>query len=230
MIHGLQDGAVAVLTKMHHAAVDGVSGAEVMSILLDDTAAGREFEPTPAVVGERFPSEVQMLGRGLVGMLRQPLRVLRAAPTTLPHLDDVASLRHLAGVKTIARSGRMIKRLIPAGGDGSALQGNDVVAPPTRFQTRISAHRRVAFGSVSNRAAQRRRVLALGAGTSLPGCGAARPAGRIGKGHNPSGRPDVPRERVGVALRRSHVRSAAGPPGAASRPRLVCSTCSRKNG
>ncbi|MGO9072274.1 wax ester/triacylglycerol synthase domain-containing protein, partial [Mycobacterium sp.] len=78
VIHGLQDGAVAVLTKMHHAAVDGVSGAEVMSILLDDTAAGRQLEPTSAVVGEHFPSEVQMLGRGLVGMLRQPLRALRA--------------------------------------------------------------------------------------------------------------------------------------------------------
>ena len=149
MIHGLEDGAVAVLTKMHHAAVDGVSGAEVMSILLDDTAAGRELKPTSAVVGEHFPSEVQMLGRGLVGMLRQPLRVLRAAPTTVPHLDDVATLRHLPGVKAIARSGRLIKRLIPAGGDGSALQGNDVVAPQTRFQTRISAHRRVAFGSLS---------------------------------------------------------------------------------
>ena len=57
----------------------------------------------PAVVAERFPSEVEMLGRGLVGMLRQPLRALRAAPTTLPHLDDVPTLRHLPGVKAIAR-------------------------------------------------------------------------------------------------------------------------------
>jgi diacylglycerol O-acyltransferase len=149
VIHGLEDGSVAVLTKMHHAAVDGVSGAEVMSILLDDSAAGRKLDPTTAIGTEHFPSEVQMLGRGLVGMLRQPLRVLRAAPSTLPHLDDVVTVRHLPGVKMIARSSRMIKRLIPAGGNGSALRGNDVVAPQTRFQTRISAHRRVAFGSLS---------------------------------------------------------------------------------
>ena len=44
VIQGLEDGTVAVMTKMHHAAVDGVSGAEVMSLLLDDTATGRELE------------------------------------------------------------------------------------------------------------------------------------------------------------------------------------------
>ena len=90
-----------------------------------------------------------MLGRGVVGMLRQPLRALRAVPTTLPHLDDVPTIRHLPGVKAIARSSRLIKRLVPARGDRSALHGNDLVAPQTRFQTRISAHRRVAFGSLS---------------------------------------------------------------------------------
>ena len=148
VIHGLEEGAVAVLTKMHHAAVDGVSGAEVMSILLDDTGTGRELEPSP-VAAERFPSEVEMLGRGVVGMLRQPLRALRVVPSTLPHLDDVPTIRHLPGVKMIARTARTIKRVLPGVGDRSALQGNDIVAPQTRFQTRVSAHRRVAFGSLS---------------------------------------------------------------------------------
>ena len=64
VIHGLEDGAVGVMTKMHHAAVDGVSGNEVMSILLDDDPAGRTPESTPEIVAERFPSELEMLGRG----------------------------------------------------------------------------------------------------------------------------------------------------------------------
>ena len=148
VIHGLQDGAVAVLTKMHHAAVDGVSGAEVMRVLLDDAATGRELGPAPAVLPERFPSEVEMLGRGVVGMLRHPIRALRAMPTTLPHLDDVPTIRHLPGVKVIARGSRQIKRLVPAADDGAVAAGIDLVAPRTPFQTGVSAHRRVAFGSL----------------------------------------------------------------------------------
>lgn len=148
VIHRLEDGGVAVLTKMHHAAVDGVSGAEVMSILLDESN-GREREPAPAVIAEPFPSEVEMLGRGLVGLMRQPLRVLRAGPTALPHLDDVPTIRHLPGVKTIARSSRLLKRALPTGAGGPGRQGSDVTAPRTRFQARVSPHRRVAFGTLS---------------------------------------------------------------------------------
>lgn len=148
VIHGLEDGGVAVLTKMHHAAVDGVSGAEVMSILLDDTT-GRAAVPAPEIVAENFPSEVEMLGRGLVGLMRQPLRVLRAGPTALPHLDDVPTIRHLPGVKTIARGGRLVKRVLRPGANGAAFPGSDVTAPRTRFQARVSPHRRVAFGSLS---------------------------------------------------------------------------------
>ena len=147
VIHGLEGGAVAVLTKMHHAAVDGVSGAEVMSILLDDTT-GREQEPAPNVVAESFPSEVEMLGRGLVGLMRQPLRVLQAGPTALPHLDDVPTIRHLPGIKAIARGSRLVKRTLRGGAAGPHLRGSDITAPRTRFQARVSPHRRVAFASL----------------------------------------------------------------------------------
>lgn len=149
VIHGLDDGSVAVLTKMHHAAVDGVSGAEVMSVLLDDSAEGRHVAPGAPTESEPFPSQWQMLGRGARGMAQQPVRTLRAGPRTLPHLDSVPTLRAFPGVKTIARNGRRVSRVLSPAADGEVLEGADLAAPRTRFQGAISPHRRVAFGTVS---------------------------------------------------------------------------------
>ena len=89
-----------------------------------------------------------MLGRGLIGMVHHPVRTLRAIPTALPHLDDVPTVRHLPGVKLVARGGRLLKRLVPGAAGRTVPPGNDFVAPRTVFQGRVSAHRRVAFASL----------------------------------------------------------------------------------
>jgi WS/DGAT/MGAT family acyltransferase len=90
-----------------------------------------------------------MLARGLAGVPRQPLRALGAMPRTLPHLDSVATIRHLPGVGAVAAISRRLARLSPHRGDGEVLQRPPSCAPRTRFQGAISAHRRVAFGSLS---------------------------------------------------------------------------------
>src|SRR5947199_4903815 len=42
LIYGLASGSTAMLTKIHHSLIDGLSGAEVMGLLLDLTTEGRE--------------------------------------------------------------------------------------------------------------------------------------------------------------------------------------------
>ncbi|MGH3580288.1 MAG: wax ester/triacylglycerol synthase domain-containing protein [Mycobacterium sp.] len=41
VVQGLAHGHGGLITKMHHAAVDGIAGTEVMSVLLDDSPAGQ---------------------------------------------------------------------------------------------------------------------------------------------------------------------------------------------
>src|SRR3954465_15267430 len=73
VVHGLEGGRVALLTKIHHSVVDGVSGNEILSTLLDQSPEGRDIEPPGKPrKGEREPGQLEMLGRGLLGLPTQP--------------------------------------------------------------------------------------------------------------------------------------------------------------
>ncbi len=150
LIHGLEDNRVAVLTKFHHAAVDGASGAEILGIILDTEASGREASP-PANQAEPngMPSQISMLGRGLAGVPRQPLRALRGLPRVLPHLDQNPTLRHLPGIGTISGFSRRALRKRPRTKDGGVLEGRSLHAPRTILNQPISPHRRLALSSQS---------------------------------------------------------------------------------
>src|SRR4051812_5507024 len=99
LIHGLQEGRVALLTKVHHSVVDGVSGAEILSVLLDPSPEGREIPPAEEKrVNDRKPGELEMLGRGLMGLPMQPVRALRSVPTALPNLTSLPGATAFPGV------------------------------------------------------------------------------------------------------------------------------------
>jgi WS/DGAT/MGAT family acyltransferase len=146
LIQGLQGGRVAVMTKMHHAAIDGVSGGEVLGVLLDPSPEGREVPPAPAAPPPRpVPGDLELLGRTVLEMPLLPLRAARALPRTLPHLDQVAAVRVLPGVRRLAA---VSARVLSPRADGGVLERPALRAPRTRFNGRISAHRRFAFTSL----------------------------------------------------------------------------------
>jgi diacylglycerol O-acyltransferase len=150
LIHGLEGGRVAHLTKVHHSVVDGVSGNEILTVLLDESPEGRDIPPPPeGDAGERAPGELEMLGRGLLGLPRQPLRALRAAPTAVPNLTELPGATALPGVPTLARGVTRLKQALGAPGDEGVLEVASAVPPRTSFNGTISPHRRFAFGSVS---------------------------------------------------------------------------------
>lgn len=147
LIHGLADGRVAVMTKIHHAVIDGMSGAEILGSLLDLSPEGREPPSTFSDPPDVKPGELEMLARGLLGVPRYPLRLLRSIPRALPNVSEVPSLGSIPGLGMAGRLASGVQRLVGAG--GTVVGHRDLVPPRTSFNGRISAHRRFAFGQLS---------------------------------------------------------------------------------
>ena len=149
LIHGLPDGRVAMLTKIHHSVVDGVSGAEILSVLLDVTPEGRELPAEKRIdLGEKVPTSWEMLGRGLLNLPRQPVRALQGLPHAVPNLADLPGVQQLPGVPTLGRVTTRAQRFVSGSRDGEVLGPQPVSVPRTRFNARISPHRRYSFGSL----------------------------------------------------------------------------------
>jgi WS/DGAT/MGAT family acyltransferase len=128
-----------MLTKIHHAVIDGISGAEIMGLLLDLAPEGREL-PEPVDDGDAGrPSNAGMLARSLLGVPRYPLRALRSLPRAMPNVDETP-FGTLPGAGTVSR--------ITGALTGSSRARSGQRAPKTRFSGRVSAHRRFAFGQL----------------------------------------------------------------------------------
>jgi WS/DGAT/MGAT family acyltransferase len=152
LIHGLEGGRIALLTKVHHSVADGVSGNEILSVLLDSSPEGREVEPPPAEgerTGERVPGELEMLGRGLLGLPRQPLRALRAIPSALPNLTELPGANAIPGGPAVSGALTRLRRVLGADADDGVLEVGTARPPRTSFNGPASPHRRFSFGSLS---------------------------------------------------------------------------------
>jgi diacylglycerol O-acyltransferase / wax synthase len=148
LIHGLPRGRVAVMSKIHHAVIDGMSGAEIMGALFDTAPEGRQ--PPEQAEQQRArdakPGEIEMLARGLMGVPKYPLRVLRSAPSAIPNLAEVQSFAAIPGVKALGRLAAAAQRAL---GRDTVIGRLDLTPPRTTFNGRISAHRRYAFGHLA---------------------------------------------------------------------------------
>lgn len=148
LIQGIERGTkVGLLTKIHHAALDGLSGAEVLVTLLDLEPSGREIPPPSGRRPAPLPGTLELAARGLIGLPRHTLRALRDAPRTLPNLDLVPTVRSMPGVNTLAGTARRVSSLLP----GHEAEANvpRLLAPKTILNRKVTGHRRVSFETIS---------------------------------------------------------------------------------
>jgi len=143
LVQGLQDGKTAIYAKVHHAAVDGVLAAETLAALLDVAPDTTPTTPAPGPA-ETAPDRLTMLGNSLVRSLTYPVRSARSMARTVPYLSDLPMVGQLPGMDRFSRAVMSIAR--PDAGRLPAQRR--MSAPPTPFNRPISAHRRLAYGSL----------------------------------------------------------------------------------
>jgi diacylglycerol O-acyltransferase / wax synthase len=126
LVEGLDDDRFAVLSKTHHALVDGISGVDIVSVLFDTSPApaaptgpGNRWLPRP------LPSPAQLLGEALVERATLPGEITRSVRALLR-----GPRRILEGVRDAAV------------GVGAMAWAGLNPAPSSPYNRRIGPHRR----------------------------------------------------------------------------------------
>jgi diacylglycerol O-acyltransferase / wax synthase len=128
LVEGLADGSAALVTKMHHATIDGVTGADLMAHLLDlEPDATDPPPPEHEWVPDDIPGEIQMMGTGVLDRLTDPLEGVRALARTTRSAFEMVK-----GIAPIG-SGRL-KPALPFSG------------PRTMLNAPVTVNRAVALG------------------------------------------------------------------------------------
>ena len=146
-----------MLTVVHHAAVDGASGIELLTIMLDE-----EPDATPVPEGhppwrsEPIPGDVELLARAAIGLSRKPARAILLAAQTARELGQATrnpALVAAAGQVRTSLSGPLggVLNLGRRRGEERDLPPTvpSVRPPRTPFNAPITPNRKLALGSAS---------------------------------------------------------------------------------
>jgi diacylglycerol O-acyltransferase / wax synthase len=129
LVEGLAGDRFALVTKTHHALVDGIAGVDLLTVLFDTA-------PEPTVPPERgqhwlpkpMPSRTELLREGVVEQATTPLALVRTAGGVLRRPREMAG--------TLLKDGFGIASLA-----SNALSP----APSSPYNTKLGPHRRFAW-------------------------------------------------------------------------------------
>jgi len=126
LVEGLTDSGFAVLTKTHHALVDGVSGVDIATVLFDTSPDPMPVAPPDQEwIPRPLPTDAQLLADALIERATVPAEIARGVKATLRGPRQVA-----------ARLGRA------AGGMTAMARAGLHAAPTSPLNVRIGPHRR----------------------------------------------------------------------------------------
>jgi WS/DGAT/MGAT family acyltransferase len=147
-IDGLSGDRFAILTKLHHATVDGAAGVELLTLMLDEQPG-----PVPAMApadgwsAKPMPNDLEVLAAAAGSMLRKPIKAaFLAAQLTQAVASSVRNpvLHSAAGQVVTGLRSVATRRPVEVSGPLPRLR-----APATPFNGPLTSRREFAFGSAS---------------------------------------------------------------------------------
>jgi diacylglycerol O-acyltransferase len=129
IVEGLEGGKIALVTKMHHSTIDGVSGAELLGILFDlepnppSPPPGIEYE-----IDTRIPSDIELVAQALMARAIRPIEITRTAYRTG---------QAVLGVRRVRQGQSSGKAALP------------LSAPRTSMNVAVTGRRKVAYAAAN---------------------------------------------------------------------------------
>lgn len=148
VIEGLEDGGWALLTKYHHATIDGAAGQLMLEIMTETEADAAPPGESPSWEPEAIPTNVELLRRATENLVRNPLRATRVQARIVRRLADAAGIASFSGLA--AKVDAAVRRIGQRREDQSSVVPRSTTpAPRTPWNKAISPHRRFAMRTAS---------------------------------------------------------------------------------
>ena len=117
----------ALITKSHHALVDGVSGVDITNVLFDLAAEPEQAPDAPPWTPQPEPTDAQMLGEALLERATSPAEIIRGARAVF------------------ARPRRVARAALDAAEAAGTFAKAGFAAPSSPFNVAIGPYRRFAW-------------------------------------------------------------------------------------
>jgi diacylglycerol O-acyltransferase len=90
LVQGLESNRFALVTKTHHALVDGISGVDIATVLFDVKPVPEPIEPDRDWVPHPQPSSAELAARGMAELAETPFKLTRRALRAAQHPRQTA--------------------------------------------------------------------------------------------------------------------------------------------
>ncbi len=100
-VAGAPPGSIALICKVHHAAIDGVAGGVMLGVLLDPTPEPSQPQPPASWQPANAPSEREVLAQAAADYRQWPRKIAELAGATIRSAVKLPFVPHVAGAKSL---------------------------------------------------------------------------------------------------------------------------------